>query len=405
MLDVQLIRKNFPVLGQMVYEKPLVYFDNGATTQKPKQVIETLTNLYAEQNSSVHRAVHYLSSQITERYEAARMVVKDFIHAEKMQEVIFTAGTTASINLLAFSFGEAFINPDDEILISEMEHHSNIVPWQLLAKRKGAKLKVIPINEMGELRMDKLEKLLNGKTKLLALTHVSNAIGTINPVKEIIQKAHAKNIPVLLDGAQAIQHGNVDVHDLDCDFYAFSGHKVYGPNGIGVLYGKEKWLEKMPPYQGGGDMISSVSFENTTFADLPLKFEAGTANYPAAIALAEGLNYVSSIGRSDIAVYEKKLLTYATEKFERIDGLKIYGNSPDKISTISFLLEGIHPQDIGLVLDKLGIAVRSGNHCAQPLMKSFGIEGTVRASLCFYNTEEEIDLLCEGLEKIKQMFA
>ncbi len=405
MLDVQLIRKNFPVLGQMVYKKPLVYFDNGATTQKPKQVIETLTNLYAEQNSSVHRAVHYLSSQITERYEAARMVVKDFIHAEKMQEVIFTAGTTASINLLAFSFGEAFINPDDEILISEMEHHSNIVPWQLLAKRKGAKLKVIPINEMGELRMDKLEKLLNGKTKLLALTHVSNAIGTINPVKEIIQKAHAKNIPVLLDGAQAIQHGNVDVHDLDCDFYAFSGHKVYGPNGIGVLYGKEKWLEKMPPYQGGGDMISSVSFENTTFADLPLKFEAGTANYPAAIALAEGLNYVSSIGRSDIAVYEKKLLTYATEKFERIDGLKIYGNSPDKISTISFLLEGIHPQDIGLVLDKLGIAVRSGNHCAQPLMKSFGIEGTVRASLCFYNTEEEIDLLCEGLEKIKQMFA
>ncbi|MCD6596468.1 MAG: cysteine desulfurase [Bacteroidales bacterium] len=405
MLDVQLIRKNFPVLGQMVYEKPLVYFDNGATTQKPKQVIETLTNLYAEQNSSVHRAVHYLSSQITERYEAARMVVKDFIHAEKMQEVIFTAGTTASINLLAFSFGEAFINPDDEILISEMEHHSNIVPWQLLAERKGAKLKVIPINEMGELRMDKLEKLLNGKTKLLALTHVSNAIGTINPVKEIIQKAHAKNIPVLLDGAQAIQHGNVDVHDLDCDFYAFSGHKVYGPNGIGVLYGKEKWLEKMPPYQGGGDMISSVSFENTTFADLPLKFEAGTANYPAAIALAEGLNYVSSIGRSDIAVYEKKLLTYATEKFERIDGLKIYGNSPDKISTISFLLEGIHPQDIGLVLDKLGIAVRSGNHCAQPLMKSFGIEGTVRASLCFYNTEEEIDLLCEGLEKIKQMFA
>ncbi len=405
MLDVQLIRKNFPVLDQMVYEKPLVYFDNGATTQKPKQVIETLTNLYAEQNSSVHRAVHYLSSQITERYEAARMVVKDFIHAEKMQEVIFTAGTTASINLLAFSFGEAFINRDDEILISEMEHHSNIVPWQLLAERKGAKLKVVPINEMGELRMDKLDELLTEKTKLLALTHVSNAIGTINPVKEIIQKAHAKNIPVLLDGAQAIQHGNVDVHDLDCDFYAFSGHKVYGPNGIGVLYGKEKWLEKMPPYQGGGDMIASVSFENTTFADLPLKFEAGTANYPAAIALAEGLNYVSSVGRSDIAVYEKKLLTYATEKLEKIEGLKIYGNSPDKISTISFLLEGIHPQDIGLVLDKLGVAVRSGNHCAQPLMKSFGIDGTVRASLCFYNTEEEIDLLCEGLEKIKQMFA
>ena len=405
MLDVQPIRKNFPVLGQMVYNKPLVYFDNGATTQKPKQVIEALKILYAEQNSSVHRGVHYLSSQMTERYEIARMVVKDFIHAEKMQEVIFTAGTTASINLLAFSFGEAFIKQDDEILISEMEHHSNIVPWQLLAERKGAKVKVIPINELGELRMDKLDELLTEKTKLLALTHVSNAIGTINPVKEIIQKAHSRNIPVLLDGAQAIQHGNVDVQDLDCDFYAFSGHKVYGPNGIGVFYGKEEWLEKMPPYQGGGDMIASVSFENITFADLPLKFEAGTANYPAAIALAEGLNYVSSIGRSDIANYEKKLLTYATENLEKIEGLKIYGNSPDKISTISFLLEGIHPQDMGLILDKLGIAVRSGNHCAQPLMKSFGIDGTIRASLCFYNTEEEIDLLCEGLEKVKQMFA
>ena len=405
MLDVQAIRKNFPVLDQMVYKKPLVYFDNGATTQKPKHVIETLKTLYAEQNSSVHRGVHYLSSQMTERYEAARIVVKDFIHAEKMQEVIFTSGTTASINLLAFSFGEAFINPDDEILISEMEHHSNIVPWQLLAERKGAKLKVIPINESGELRMDKLDKLLTEKTRLLALTHVSNAIGTINPVKEIIQKAHARNIPVLLDGAQAIQHGNVDVQDLDCDFYAFSGHKIYGPNGIGVFYGKEEWLEKMPPYQGGGDMIASVSFENTTFAELPLKFEAGTANYPAAIALAEGLNYVSSIGRQDIAVYEKNLLAYATEKLENIESLKIYGTSPEKVSTISFLLEGIHHQDTGLVLDKLGIAVRGGNHCAQPLMKSFGIEGTIRASLCFYNTEEEIDLLCEGLEKVKQMFA
>lgn len=404
MFHIKSIRKDFPILARKVYNRPLVYLDNGATSQKPASVIRTLKSIYAEQNSSIHRGVHYLSSQMTERYEAARETVQGFIHAKKLEEVVFTAGTTASINLVASSFGEAFIHSGDEILVTELEHHSNIVPWQLLAERKGAKLKVIPINEKGELRLDLLDGLLTEKVKILAITQVSNAIGTINPVKEIIQKAHERDIPVLLDGAQGIQHGEVNVQELDCDFYAFSGHKVFGPNGIGVLYGKEKWLEKIPPYQGGGDMIANVSFEKTSWAELPLKFEAGTSNYPAAIALAEALKYVSSVGRNNIQIYEKELLEYLTINLGNIEGLKIYGTSPEKISTVSFLLEGIHHQDTGLILDKLGIAVRVGNHCAQPLMKSFGIEGTVRASLCFYNTKEEIDRLCEGLEKVKQMF-
>jgi cysteine desulfurase/selenocysteine lyase len=403
MFDIQSIRNDFPVLSQEINNKPLVYFDNGATSQKPEIVIETLRKLYAEQNSSIHRGVHYLSSRMTERYEAARETIKEYLHAGKVEEVVFTAGTTASINLVAFSFGEAFIHSGDEILVTELEHHSNIVPWQLLAERKGARLKVIPINEKGELRLDLLDELLTEKVKILAITQVSNAIGTINPVKEIIRKAHERNIPVLLDGAQGIQHGEVNVRELDCDFYAFSGHKVYGPNGIGVLYGKEKWLEKMPPYQGGGDMIANVSFEKTTWAGLPLKFEAGTSNYPAAIALAEALRYVTSVGLGNIRAYEKELMEYLTEILGKLNGLKIYGTSPEKISTVSFLLEGIHHQDTGMILDKLGVAVRVGNHCAQPLMKSLGIEGTVRASLCFYNTKEEIDVLCEGLNKVKQM--
>jgi cysteine desulfurase/selenocysteine lyase len=342
---------------------------------------------------------------MTERYEAARETIKEYIHAWNSKEVVFTAGTTASINLVAFSFGEAFVRSGDEILVTELEHHSNIVPWQLLAERKGAKLKVIPMNEKGELKLDMLDDLLTRKVKIFAITQVSNAIGTINPVKEIIRKAHERGIPVLLDGAQGIQHGEVNVQELDCDFYAFSGHKVYGPNGIGVLYGKEKWLEKMPPYQGGGDMIANVSFEKTTWAGLPLKFEAGTSNYPAAIALAEALKYVTSVGLENIRAYEKELMEYLTASLGKLNALKIYGTSPEKISTVSFLLEGIHHQDTGLILDKLGVAVRVGNHCAQPLMNSFGIEGTVRASLCFYNTKEEIDILCQGLNKVKQMLS
>jgi cysteine desulfurase/selenocysteine lyase len=405
MFDIQSIRNDFPVLSQEINNKPLVYFDNGATSQKPEIVIEALRKLYAEQNSSIHRGVHYLSSQMTERYEAARETIKEYIHAWNSKEVVFTAGTTASINLVAFSFGEAFVRSGDEILVTELEHHSNIVPWQLLAERKGAKLKVIPMNEKGELKLDMLDDLLTRKVKIFAITQVSNAIGTINPVKEIIRKAHERGIPVLLDGAQGIQHGEVNVQELDCDFYAFSGHKVYGPNGIGVLYGKEKWLEKMPPYQGGGDMIANVSFEKTTWAGLPLKFEAGTSNYPAAIALAEALKYVTSVGLENIRAYEKELMEYLTASLGKLNALKIYGTSPEKISTVSFLLEGIHHQDTGLILDKLGVAVRVGNHCAQPLMNSFGIEGTVRASLCFYNTKEEIDILCQGLNKVKQMLS
>lgn len=404
MLNVQKIREDFPALNQEIYGYPLVYFDNGATTHKPQIVIDTLIHLYSTVNSSVHRGMHQLSIQMTEEYENARSVVQYFINAAKREEIIFTGGTTGSINTIASSFGEAYISEGDEILITAIEHHSNIVPWQLLAERKKATIKVIPMNDRGELILDELDVLMTPQTKILALNHVSNALGTINPVKEIIEKAHERNIPVLVDGAQAIQHDKIDVQDLDCDFYAFSGHKVYGPNGIGVLYGKEEWLEKLPPYQGGGDMVSSVSFDKTTYAELPLKFEAGTANYPAAIGLGKALDYITSIGKETISEYEKTLLEYATEKMSKIDGLKFYGTSKNKISTLSFLMEGIHPSDTGLILDKMGIAVRSGTHCAQPVMTYFGIDGTVRASMVFYNTKEEIDRLYEGLIKVKQMF-
>jgi len=404
MLDIQKIRKDFPILHQKVHGRPLVYFDNGATTQKPAVVIDCLQKIYTSQNSNVHRGLHFLSGQMTERYELARTKVQKYINASNWNEIVFTAGTTASINLLAYSFGETYVHEDDEILISALEHHSNIVPWQQLAIRKGAKIKVLPMNDKGELILEKVDGFLTSKTKILALNHVSNALGTINPVKELIQKAHEKEIPVLVDGAQAVQHEQVDVQDLDCDFYAFSGHKIYGPNGIGVLYGKEKWLEKLPPYQGGGDMVSNVSFEESTFSELPLKFEAGTANYPDAIAMGEALDYLSSIGLQNIQEYEKELLKYAQEKLCKIDGFKVFGTAENKISIISFLLNGIHQSDTGMILDKMGVAVRTGTHCAQPVMTRFGIDGTVRASMVFYNTFEEIDLLYDGLMRVKQMF-
>ncbi len=404
MLDIQKIRKDFPILHQKVHGRPLVYFDNGATTQKPAVVIDCLQKIYTSQNSNVHRGLHFLSGQMTERYELARTKVQKYINASNWNEIVFTAGTTASINLLAYSFGETYVHEDDEILISALEHHSNIVPWQQLAIRKGAKIKVLPMNDKGELILEKADRFLTSKTKILALNHVSNALGTINPVKELIQKAHEKEIPVLVDGAQAVQHEQVDVQDLDCDFYAFSGHKIYGPNGIGVLYGKEKWLEKLPPYQGGGDMVSNVSFEESTFSELPLKFEAGTANYPDAIAMGEALDYLSSIGLQNIQEYEKELLKYAQEKLCKIDGFKVFGTAENKISIISFLLNGIHQSDTGMILDKMGVAVRTGTHCAQPVMTRFGIDGTVRASMVFYNTFEEIDLLYDGLMRVKQMF-
>jgi len=404
MFDVQQIRKDFPALDQQVYGQPLVYFDNGATTLKPKVVIDTLNEIYSKSNSNVHRGIHHLSLRMTEEYELARKRVGKFINARSEREIIFTSGTTASINAITSTFGEEFVREGDEILISAMEHHSNIVPWQLLAIRKGAILRVIPMTDKGEIVMDKLDELMHEGTSILALNHVSNALGTINPVKELIQKAHIKNIPVLLDGAQAIPHGIVDVQDLDCDFYAFSGHKVYGPNGIGILYGKEEWLEKLPPWQGGGDMVESVSFEKSGYADLPLKFEAGTANYPAAIGMAKALDYIDSLGRDRIAAYEKELLDYATLRLSSIDSLKQFGLAADKISIISFLLEGVHQADTGMVLDKMGIAVRTGTHCAEPVMSRFGIDGTVRASMVFYNTREEIDRLYEGLMKVKQMF-
>jgi cysteine desulfurase/selenocysteine lyase len=386
-----------------VYGKPLVYFDNGATTQKPNVVRETINRLYLEQNASIHRGVHYLSEQTSELYENSRIKVQEFINAGFSQEVIFTSGATGSINAVAFSFGEAFIRPGDEIIISGMEHHSNIVPWQMMCERKGAKLKVIPFTEDAELMLDEYKKLLTNKTRLVAVTQVSNSLGTVNPIKEIIEMAHDANARVLIDGAQAIQHGNIDVQALDCDFYAFSGHKIYGPTGIGVLYGKEKLLYDMPPYQGGGDMVECVTFEKTSYNNLPFKFEAGTSNYIGAIGLGSALDYVKGVGLDNIATYERQLLDYATEKLRQIDGLRIYGNAKNKISIISFLVGDIHPYDMGMVLDKMGIAVRTGTHCTQPVMDRFEIEGTVRASMVFYNTFEEIDRLYEAVLKAKQM--
>lgn len=403
MFDVEKIRKDFPVLQQKIYGNPLIYLDNGATSQKPRVVIEKISSFYSQSNSSIHRGVHFFSEQATAEYESARITVKKFINAKHVHEVVFTAGTTASINNVAFSFGEKYIKAGDEIILTEMEHHANIVPWQMLCDRKGCKLKIIPIDDNGELILEDFEKMFTSKTRILAVTHVSNALGTINPVKEMIKKAHAYNVPVLIDGAQSIQHGVVDVSDLDCDFFVFSGHKIYGPTGIGVLYGKEKWLEEMPPYQGGGDMIKNVTFEKTTYNDLPFKFEAGTTNYVGAMGLATALNYLTETGREEIKEYESELTGYAHNKLSQVGGLKFYGTSTNKICILSFLLDGIHQYDAGMIIDKLGIAVRTGTHCAQPVMDHFGIDGTLRASLAFYNTKDEIDRLYEALLKVKQM--
>lgn len=389
----------------MVYGKPLVYFDNGATTQKPQSVIDSVNEVLTYYNGNIHRGVHYLSDVSSEAYENARQKVASFINAERKEEIIFTSGTTGSINMLAFSIGERYLRSGDEIIISYLEHHANIVPWQMLCERKGALLKVIPINESGEIIIEEYYKLLSSATKLVSVTQVSNALGTKLPLAEIIKAAHSMDIPVMVDGAQGIQHGLVDVKEMDCDFYVFSGHKIYGPTGIGILYGKEKLLNDLPPYQGGGDMVEKVTFEKTTYNQLPFKFEAGTMNYPGAIGLAAALEYVDVTGRENIAQRENELLHYATERLSAISGLTIYGTSASKISTISFLLDGIHQYDAGMILDKMGIAVRTGTHCAQPVMDYYGIDGTIRASLCFYNTTEEIDSLVAGIEKVISMFA
>lgn len=397
-------RSDFPILSREVYGRPLVYFDNGATTQKPLCVLQTIERFYREINANIHRGVHKLSEESTREYENARKVVRKFLNARKTSEIIFTSGTTASINLVAYSFGEVFVHQGDEVLVTEMEHHSNIVPWQLLCERKGATLKVLPFDSNGELMLNKLPELLTPKTRIVAVTHVSNTLGTVNPIAEIVRIAHSQNIPVLVDGAQGVKHGKIDVQQLDADFYAFSGHKIYGPTGIGVLYGKEEWLDRMVPWQGGGDMIATVSFTKTTFNELPFKFEAGTANYIGAAGLATALDYYTSIGPDIATAYEDELLKYATRKLTEIDGLTIYGNAPEKAAIISFLLNGIHPYDTGMILDKMGIAVRTGNHCTQPVIDHFGIDGTVRASLAFYNTFEEVDRLVEALHKVKEMF-
>lgn len=402
--DVKKIRNDFPVLGQKIYGKPLVYFDNGATTQKPKIVIDTINKLYSEYNSNIHRGVHHLSEEMTKMYESARQKVQNYLNAEFPHEIIFTSGVTGSLNAAAYSFGEAYIKEGDEIILSEMEHHSNIVPWQIMCQRKNAKIKVIPINQKGELLLDEYEKLINEKTKLVAITHVSNSLGTVNPVKKIAAIAHKNNIPVLVDGAQAVQHEKIDVQDIDCDFYAFSGHKIYGPTGIGVLYAKERFLEQMPPYQGGGDMIDRVTFERTTYADLPFKFEAGTQNYTGAIGLGAALDYLTDVGLENIQNYEKQLLDYATNKLTALDGLKLYGTAENKICIFSFWVGDIHPYDVGMMLDKMGIAVRTGHHCTQPLWDYYNVEGSVRASLVFYNTFEEVDCLCEAIKQIQRIF-
>ena len=404
MKDIAEIRADFPILSRKVYGKPLVYFDNGATTQKPQSVLDAVNEVYESYNGNIHRGVHFLSDMSSEAYEAAREKVRSFVNAEKREEIIFTSGTTGSINGIAFSFGEAFIKPGDEIILSYLEHHANIVPWQMMCERKGAQLRVIPINDNGEILLDEYYKLLSSRTRLVSVTQASNALGTVLPLKEIIEAAHSANVPVLIDGAQGIQHGIVDLKKLDCDFYVFSGHKIYGPNGIGVLYGKEKWLSVLPPFQGGGDMVDKVTFEKTTYNELPFKFEAGTMNYPGAIGLASALDYVLDIGRENIPSREKDLLSYASGRLSGIKGLILYGKSDKKISTISFLIKGVHQYDTGMTLDKMGIAVRTGTHCAQPVMARYGIDGTVRASFCFYNTKEEINALADGIEKVKTMF-
>lgn len=403
-MDIEQIRRDFPILSRQVYGRPLVYLDNAATTQKPRQVVEAMTDEYYNVNANVHRGVHFLSQQATELHEAARETVRRFIGARSTAEIIFTRGTTESINLLASSFGQACMTEGDEVIVTAMEHHSNIVPWQLLASRRGIRLRVIPMNDCGELLLDEYERLFNERTRLVSVAHVSNVLGTVNPIRRIIETAHSHNVPVLVDGAQSVPHLAVDVQALDADFYVFSGHKVYGPTGVGVLYGKEQWLDRLPPYQGGGEMIQSVTFERTTFNELPFKFEAGTPDYVGTTGLARALDYVSAIGMDTIAAHEADLTRYATERLQQLPDMRIFGQAADKGSVISFLVGSIHPLDLGTLLDRLGIAVRTGHHCAEPLMRRLGIEGTVRASFGLYNTRQEVDALVEGIERVRKMF-
>lgn len=404
MYDITQIRDDFPILSRSIYNKPLVYFDNGATTQKPRCVVEAMVDEYYNVNANVHRGVHFLSQKATDLHEASRETVRAFINAKSTAEIIFTRGTTESINLLAFSFGEAMVKEGDEIIVSAMEHHSNIVPWQMMCERKGAHLKVMPMNDDGELFLHEYEALINEKTRIVCCTHVSNVLGTINPVKEVVRIAHEHGVPVLIDGAQSTPHMKVDMLDIDCDFFAFSGHKVYGPTGIGVLYGKERWLDKLPPYQGGGEMIKNVSFEKTTYNELPYKFEAGTPDYIASHALAKAIDYVTTLGMDNIYEHEQQLTSYAMERMAEIEGMRIFGPKHHHDAVISFLVGNIHHLDMGTLLDRLGIAVRTGHHCAEPLMHRLGIEGTVRASFGLYNTKDEVDVLVEGIKRVARMF-
>ena len=402
--NITRIREDFPILTSTVHKHPLVYLDNAATTQKPWSVIKKIEEGYTRQNANVHRGVHFLSQMATEAHEDARKTVQQFLGAAHTHEIIFTRGTTESINLVAYSFGETFLKQGDEVIVSEMEHHSNIVPWQLLQQRKGIIIKVIPFNQQGELDLTEYASLFSERTKLVAVTHVSNVLGTINPVKQLVQIAHKHDVPILIDGAQSVPHIAVNVQDLDADFYVFSGHKIYGPTGIGVLYGKEKWLDAMLPYQGGGEMIAQVSFEKTTFNELPYKFEAGTPDFIGSTALAEAIRYVQNIGMDQIAAYETYLLNYATQKLQQVGDVRFFGTSSHKSAVISMQVGDIHHYDMGTLLDKLGIALRTGHHCAQPIMKHYGIEGTLRASFALYNTTQEIDALIAGIERVKQLF-
>ncbi len=404
MYNIQQVRDDFPILARTVYDKPLVYLDNAATTQKPLCVLDAMRDEYLNVNANVHRGVHYLSQQATDLHEAARETVRQFINAPKTEEIIFTRGTTESINLVVSSYVDAFMHEGDEVIVSVMEHHSNIVPWQLQAARKGIALRVIPMTDTGALDMQAFEQLFNERTRFVSVAHVSNVLGTVNPVKDICRIAHSHGVPVLVDGAQSTPHFKVDVQDIDCDFFAFSGHKIYGPTGVGVLYGKEAWLDRLPPYQGGGEMIESVTFERTVFEKLPFKFEAGTPDYVATHGLATALKYVSSLSMDNIAAHERELTTYCMEQMRTIPGMRLFGDTPQKDAVVSFLVGDIHHLDMGTLLDRLGIAVRTGHHCAQPLMERLGIQGTVRASFALYNTKDEIDALVNGIRRVSTMF-
>lgn len=405
MLEIKKIRSDFPILSQTVYDKPLVYFDNAATTHKPLSVIDKIVDFYKNKNSNIHRGVHFLSEQASEAFEFSRRCVQSFINAEKCEEIVFTKGTTESINLVAHSFGSSFVKAGDEILITELEHHANILPWQAMCEQKGAFLKVLPVDKNGLLEMDRLSECITKRTKLIAVTMVSNALGLVSPVKKIINQAHKKDIPVLLDAAQAIQHSPIDVKELDCDFLVFSGHKMYAETGIGILYGKEKWLEQMPPYQLGGGMIEHVRFDKTTFARLPLKFEAGTGNIAGAISMQAAIEYMETIGLASIEEHETRLIDQAIERISRLEGITVYGGAAKKSGVFSFNFKNVHPYDVGMVLDKLGIAVRTGMHCAEPLMVKLGIPGTIRASVALYNTSDDIEKLVEGLKRARKLLA